>query len=500
MRPRKRRFPFALVCIAVLLACGAHARAQQRPPEVQALLVSDVHFEPFWDPGKAAKLAASPVSGWRSILESPLSPDRQQQFSDLEKSCHVRGDDTSFPLFESALQAMRTRGGAARFVTVSGDLIAHDLDCKYKSLFPEATPQDRRAFVEKTIAFVAGELDRVASPAPVYVALGNNDSDCGDYRSDQDGLFLADIGPLLLRGVSKREGAEVMESFKKGGYYSVILPAPLEPTRLVVLNDVLLSPWHQNCAGKPDPAAGDAELDWLARQLARARAAGENVWVMGHIPPGVDAYATLARPGPRCNGKPPAMFLATDKLAQELTRAGDEIRLAIFAHAHTDEFKLLQAELANAAPGAAKPSGPQAIGSAVAIKMVPSISPINGNNPAFIVAQVDPSTARLDDYRVYAAKNPAGAGAWPELYDFDRAFNQKSFSPGAVESVLAEFSADPGAKSAASRDYVKDFLTGRPDMLLLLVWPQYVCTLSQATASAYSACACSALEPVPGNR
>ena len=268
----------------------------------------------------------------------------------------------------------------------------------------------------------------------------------------------------------------------------------------MVLNDVLLSPWHQNCAGKPDPAAGDAELDWLARQLARARAARENVWVMGHIPPGVDAYATLARPGPRCNGKPPAMFLATDKLAQELTRAGDEIRLAIFAHAHTDEFKLLQAELANAAPGAAKPSGPQAIGSAVAIKMVPSISPINGNNPAFIVAQVDPSTARLDDYRVYAAKNPAGAGAWPELYDFDRAFNQKSFSPGAVESVLAEFSADPGAKSAASRDYVKDFLTGRPDMLLLLVWPQYVCTLSQATASAYSACACSALEPVPGNR
>lgn len=481
-----------LICIAILLACDGHARAQQRPPGVQTLLVSDVHFEPFWDPGKVVRLVASPVSGWRNIFVSPASPDRQQRFSDLEKSCHMRGDDTSFALFDSALRAMRARAGEARFVAVSGDLIAHGFDCKYKSIFPDAGPGDYRAFVEKTIAFVTGALDHVASPAPLYVALGNNDSDCGDYHLDVDAPFLADIAPLLLRGASKHERAEAMESFKAGGYYSVLLPAPVDRIRLVVLNDVFLSPWHESCAGAPDPAAGHAELEWLAQQLEQARAAREHVWVMGHIPPGVDAYSTLAHMGPSCNSKPPVMFLATDQLAQELTGAGDEIRLAIFAHAHTDEFKLLRPEPSDAGTGAASPSGAKAKGEAVAIKMVPSISPVNGNNPAFIVAQVDPVTARLADYRVYAAKDSSGAGVWSELYDFDGTYHRTSFSSDSVESVLAEFAHDPGEKGASSRTYVRDFLTGRPDILLPLVWPRYVCTLSHATAAGFTGCVCTA--------
>jgi len=482
----------ALISVALLIACNGPASAQPRPPDVQALFVSDVHFEPFWDPGKAAALAAAPVSNWRSILESPASPDREKGFSAIEKSCHMRGDDTSFPLFESALREMRAHARAAHFVTVSGDLIAHKFDCKYKLLFPGAKPGDYRAFVEKTIAFVTRELDRIAPGAPVYIALGNNDSDCGDYQLDEDGPFLADIGPLLLRSVAKQERAEALESFKQGGYYSVTLPAPVERTRLMVLNDVFLSPWHQNCAGKPDPAAGNAELEWLARQLAQARSARERVWVMGHIPPGVDAYSTLAHTGEKCNANPPTMFLATDRLAQALTDAGDDVRLGIFGHAHTDEIKLLEPEQADAAPVSGEASSAKVAGSAVAVKMVPSISPINGNNPAFTVAQVDPSTARLADYRVYAAKDPSGAGVWPELYDFDRTYDEKSYSPEAVRRLLAELSADRTGKTATSKSYMHDFLTGRPDILLPLVWPRYVCTLSHATASGFTYCACGA--------
>lgn len=484
-----------------MLAVGmSPAFAQQHTSNVPALFVSDVHFDPFWDPGKAAQLAAAPAGHWRSILESPASPDREQRFSALKTACHMRGDDTSFPLFESALRAMKERAGDARFVTVSGDLIAHQFDCRYKSLFPEGKPEDYRAFVEKTIAFVAGELDRIASHAPVYVALGNNDSDCGDYRLDEDGPFLADIGPDLLRSLPQRERGEATASFRKGGYYSVRLPAPVERTRLVVLNDVFLSPWHQSCSGKPDAAAANEELDWLAKQLASAHAAGERVWVLGHIPPGVDAYSTLAHAGPACDSKPPVMFLASDKLAQELAESGSEIRLGIFAHAHTDEFKLLEPVSSDAVFGPPAASGTKAKGAEVAVKMVPSISPINGNKPAFTIAQVNPSTARLADYRVFAAENPQGTGKWAELYDFDRTYHRKSFSPIAVRSILAEFSSDPGRKSTASQAYVRNFLTGQPDILLPEVWPRYVCTLSQTTASSYSHCACSAAEPAPAGR
>jgi sphingomyelin phosphodiesterase acid-like 3 len=495
---RARSFLFAL-CLAIPLCAARASIAQPAAAKVQTLFVSDVHFDPFWDPGKAARLAARPEREWRSILEAAPSPDREQRFAALQQSCHMRGTDTSYPLLASALAQMRAHAAEARFVTVSGDLMAHQFDCKYKALFPQASPEDYRTFVEKTIAFVIAELDGVAPNARVYVALGNNDSDCGDYQLDDGGPFLADIAPRVLRSVPERQHAEAMESFKQGGYYSVMLPAPVEHTRLLVLNDVFLSPWHANCAGKPDAAAGDAELAWLAQQLDKARAAKEHVWVMGHIPPGVDAYSTLSH-GVKCPANPPVMFLATDKLAQELTGAGDEIRLGIFAHAHTDEIKLLEPE-AQIASGAASDAGTggrgKAAAAAVAVKMVSSISPINGNNPSFTIAEVNPATAELADYRVFAASNQTGTGEWAELYDFDRVYGEKSFSTEAVRRVLGEFAADRAAKSAASQNYVHDFLTGRPDILLPLVWPQYVCTLSHATASGYADCACPAAQKSP---
>lgn len=469
----------AVVCLALLAACGLRAIAQEKAHPVRALLVSDVHFEPFWDPAKVAKLVGAPERDWRSILEAAPSTDREERFEALQQSCYMRGADTSYPLLASALSAMQSHAAEVRFMTVSGDLIAHSFDCKYKALFPRASPGDYRAFVQKTIAFVIAELQRAVPNARWYVALGNNDSDCGDYRLDAGGPFLADIGRLMLRGVPERDRGEAIESFRQGGYYSVMLPSPVEHTRLLILNDVLLSPQHKNCAGKPDTAPGDAELAWLQQQLDSARAANDNVWVMGHIPPGVDAYSTLAH-GVRCPAKSPVMFLATNKLNQELTSAGNEIRLGIFAHAHTDEIKLLE---------------PQAAGEAIAVKMVPSISPINGNNPAFTIAEVHPATAELADYQVIAASNPEGTGQWAELYDFDRTYGERSFSAGTVRRVLEEFAADPEAKSATSQSYVHDFYTGRANILLPMVWPEYVCTLAHMSTSGYAACACPAAHP-----
>ncbi|HWE84525.1 MAG TPA: hypothetical protein VG267_06245 [Terracidiphilus sp.] len=499
MSGRDRRQPtrrIALTFCAMLLICAARASVTQPAAKVHALFVSDVHFDPFWDPAKAAALVAAPERSWRSILEAAPSSDREQRFAALEQSCRMRGTDTSYPLLASALTQMRAHAAEIRFVSVSGDLMAHQFDCKYKTLFPQAATGDYRSFVEKMIAFVIAELDSVAPNAHVYVALGNNDSDCGDYQLDEGGPFLSDIAARVLRSVPERQRVEAMKSFKQGGYYSVMLPAPVEHTRLLVLNDVFLSPWHATCAGKPDAAAGDAELAWLGQQLDKARAAKEHVWVMGHIPPGVDAYSTLSH-GVKCPANPPVMFLATDKLARELTAAGDEIRLAIFAHAHTDEIKLLEPEgpIASGAASGADMGGRGK--AAVAVKMVSSISPINGNNPSFTIAEVNPATAELADYRVFAASNQTGTGEWAELYDFDRVYGERSFSAEAVRRVLGKFAADRAGKSAASQSYVHDFLTGRPDILLPLVWPQYVCTLSNATASGYTDCACPPVQPSP---
>ena len=172
------------------------------------------------------------------------------------------------------------------------------------------------------------------------------------------------------------------------------------------------------------------------------------------------------------------MFLASEKLAGMLAEFGDVVELAIFAHTHMDELRLLK-------PGTAA-------GKAVAVKMVPSISPIHGNHPSITLAQIDPSTAALVDYKVFAASNASGVNAkWSEEYDFARSFHQAEFTSSSISQVIAGFAADPDAKTQSSGSYIENFSVGYASPLLRLAWPQYVCTLSNYTAESFRSCACS---------
>lgn len=463
-------------------------KAQQTKATIPALLISDIHFEPFWDPAKVSQLAAAPVNEWKTILAAPSSPDQQQRFAALQQSCRVRGVDTSFPLFYSSLKAMRSHAPGAKFVTVSGDLISHAFDCKYKSLFPKSTQEDYRTFVEKTLDYVIDELYAAFPGVPVYVALGNNDSDCGDYRIDTHSEFLANTGKEVTANFSAAERQTAEDSFAAGGYYSVALPAPIQNARLLVLDDLFMSKGYSTCAGKADPDAADAQIAWLRQQLTEARVNKQKIWVMGHIPPGVDLYSTMKSMGDLCSSQQPAMFLSSEKMADVLADFGDVVELAIFAHTHMDELRLLNGD------GQIPLSSYRAVSSKpVAVKMVSSISPNHGNNPSFTVAQIDPSSAVLVDYRVFAASDQTGVDAkWSEEYDFAHSYHKPEFSSSSISQIVAGFAADSSAKTEASQSYIEDFSPGSPSPALQMFWPQYVCTLSNHSALAFKACACPA--------
>jgi sphingomyelin phosphodiesterase acid-like 3 len=447
--------------------------AQQADAPVSAVLVSDIHFDPFWDPEQAVKLAAAPASEWKKILSTTPSAIRESHFGFMQKICHARGEDTSYPLLAASLQAMRKPGAEAKFVTVSGDLLAHSFQCKYKATFPKSSAEDFRKFSEKTVAYVIGELEANFPGVPVYTALGNNDSDCGDYQLDAHGEFLADVGTNVTRSFPAVERQATLDSFKVSGAYRVALP--IHNARLLVVDDLFLSSSYRTCGGKTDPAAGEAQLAWLRQQLIAARANKHKVWVMGHIPPGVDLHATVAKFDDVCGGQGPEMFLGSDKLADELVEFSDVVTLAIFAHTHMDEMHLLQG----------------AEGKSVAIKMVASISPINGNHPSFTVAQIDPATTTLRDYQVFVAPSASGLDAvWPVEYDFAHDYHAKDFSATSVSTLTREFAADPEGKSQVSQSYLRNFRAGDTYAPLQMFWPQYVCTLSSYSAKGYRTCVC----------
>ncbi len=450
------------------------------PHTVPALMVSDIHFDPFGDPGKARSLADEPASAWAAVLSRPDSPDAAGTFARMQKTCHARGVDTPYPLLQSAVAAMRASEPHPTFVTITGDLIAHGFSCRYAAAGLDA--KDYEAFVEKTIEFVAGRIRAAYPGVPVYISAGNNDSACGDYRFDPGSSFEETFIRVVRDGLPAAVRATFQAEEGNDGSYSVMMGAPIGHTRLIVLNDVYDSPKYRTCGGDADPAPAAAQFAWLGRQLRQAQTMNERVWVMGHIPPGVNAYATLTKIDDVCGRGDVDMFLRSDQLVDLLAQYAPELRLVLFAHTHMDEFRLLR--LNAAAAGSAR---------AVAVKLVPSISPVNGNNPAFTVASVDPATAVLEDYALIAASNQTGIGTtWAKEYDYAGAYHEPDFSPASLADLMADFRSDPRAQSAASREYIRDYYVGDRSRELSPFWPQYVCSLDHLTAKGFAACVCQA--------
>ena len=106
----------------------------------------------------------------------------------------------------------------------------------------------------------------------MYAALGNNDSDCGDYQLDANSAFLRTTGESLTADLRAGDRPTALRTFAEGGFYSAHLPAPLERTRILVLDDLFMSQRYETCGGKDDPAPAAAQIAWLEQATGRGAA------------------------------------------------------------------------------------------------------------------------------------------------------------------------------------------------------------------------------------
>ena len=478
-----------LPLLAVLSLLPAFAPAQSPTTTVPALLLSDIHLDPFHDPARFERLRITPITGWAGILYGPASPTQSDDFAHLQQTCGARGIDTPPALLQSSLRAAHERQLHPLLVTVSGDLMAHQFDCRFHTLAPSATDAEYSAFAAKTVAFIALQLHQTFPGTPIYFALGNNDSGCKDYREDPDSAFLRTDGvSFSADALSPSNRAAILHDFSQLGDYAITLPAPIAHTRLIVLQDIFESKRYTACSGASDDHAAANQIAWLRAQLSSARADHVHVWVMAHIPPGIDSYANFAKHRDICGGKDPEMFLASTDLANTLADFPDVIRLTLFGHTHMDEFRVFTA-----------PDGKP-----IPAKLVPSITPVNGNNPAFTIAEIEPSTALLKDYAVYAASNQTGTDTkWSEEYRYSTTYQLPDLSGASLAKLTTSFVDDKSGASPASKAYQQFFYVGEPGAAqgltasmkaaaMQLVWPTYACAIAHPDAASYRTCACPA--------
>jgi sphingomyelin phosphodiesterase acid-like 3 len=263
------------------------------------------------------------------------------------------GADTNAVLFASALAEMHAVDPDPPVVVFGGDLLDHSISRQ------NATP---------VAVAIARAFNRVYPHAQFVFTLGNEDSNCGDYGVAPNSAFLRAVARAWEPLVNRNHAApHFMQTFPRDGFYTASLP--VRGTRAVVVNDVFWSPrYHSGCG----PARGASATRLAELKRALSPATGRS-WVFLHIPPGIDAFSTTHL----THRLAVVPFLDPVPRAGLIALIGDpskRVGLVFAAHTHKFAYRIVNA------------SGPHP----VPILLVPAISPIFGNAPSFLTANVSP--------------------------------------------------------------------------------------------------------------
>ena len=201
---------------------GSSDSSSRQPTGGEFLLISDIHFDPFFDGALFTKLDAQPVENWAEIL----GKSQPGGFSPM-------GTDSNYTLLKSSLDDAQRRIPAPDFLIYPGDFLAHNWQSKYDQLVRTSHLVDSksyRAFTSKVVRFLANEFRRRYPDTPILPTLGNDDSYCGDYMITPDGPFLemfAETWAPLLGPGADRDAFRA--TFTRGGHYSLKLPRAEPP-------------------------------------------------------------------------------------------------------------------------------------------------------------------------------------------------------------------------------------------------------------------------------
>lgn len=377
--------------------------------------ITDIHFNPFYDPKLVPQLLKAKVEEWEGIFES----------SEVTGYGTVNSSETNYNLLMASLKQMSETTGNPDFIIFTGDFLAHDFNKKFTDAGGQ---QDNyESFVDNTIAFMVMQFKSFFKQTPVYLSLGNNDCYRGDYQITADGAFLHNTAPLLagewLIDSANRDAFN--RTYPLGGYFSID-PPNSDNTRIISLNSIFFSPKHNNTV---DYDPGQKQLDWFEAQLKGAMQTNVNVWLLLHIPPGANVYSTE-----HDHSYVPMWKTAyNSRFIQLLQTYAGVVTAGYCGHTHMDDYRLL--------------INLQAPSKGIAfIRIGPAVSPQFGNNPGYQHLLYDNTTFNLSNFKLYflnlETADPTAARFQLE-YSFTKAYGQTSITASSLLDFYHALATNP---------------------------------------------------------
>jgi sphingomyelin phosphodiesterase acid-like 3 len=435
----------------------------------EMVVVSDLHFNPMAKSALVDRLAQAPVEQWQAL------------FAADDSRASGYGTDPNWKLLASALAAMKAEGKPA-LVLMPGDFLAHQFRAHFNTSASDHSDAAFRAFTLKTLRFLARELRATFPETPMLPVLGNNDSFCGDYALRPGGRFLAASAAIMAGLIGRGADAAFARSWRALGNYVVPNPAVADGLIVALNTNFLARDYRDACGGDGDGNPARATLAWLSEVLHRAQADHRQVWLLYHIPPGADAFAT-ARHG-ACPVTPVPMFASAyaQRFHALMARYRDTIAASFAGHIHMDSFELLA--------DAAHPFG--------FVLIDPAISPIFGQNPGFRRLRLARDGALEDGTVHYLANLGAAAeGAapqWRAETNFDAAWQETAINVASLEALYHKIGASPAARERWFEDYAVQSAHARAAVTAGNA-AIYRCALGHDRVDAVARCACPLAAP-----
>jgi hypothetical protein len=432
------------------------------------LVISDIHFNPFYDPSAFPQLAASPSNDWPAILRNSQPV-----------GVNPRGSDSNYALLTSSLDDARSRVPEPDFILYPGDFLAHEWQKKYDALAPKSHMTDRepyQAFTRKTLELIAREFRSRWPETPILPTLGNDDSLCGDYMITPDGAFLEmfrDVWAPLIGPEPDRRSFRA--TFGRTGAYTVPMHR-MNNHRLVVMNSIFFSTSYDNACGRGDQTSALDQLRWLEEAVSQAASREEKVWLLMHIPPGINSFNTaesLKSGGPAVSFWQEAL---TSGFLRLLERHAETIEACFVGHTHMDDFRAIHL--------AGRP--------VLFAKIAPAVSPIYGNNPGYQVFQHDRQTGAVLKFQTYYLADPspsaipdkAPPNEWALEYDFREAYDLPALDVHSITTMASRMAADARVR----RLYTRNYSVSAPPEITTQTIDVYRCAIANTTPSEFLNC------------
>ena len=387
-----------------------------------AVVFSDVHFNPFYDPALFPALNSADPGGWADIFStsSITAPSSW-------------GADTNFPLLALTMSSIRQQAGGGPWVVFTGDLLGHNFAETFFGLSVSQDLAAMQAFADKTVSFVMDQVRASVGDVPVLFAVGNADS--YDGVAPEAG-FLSNTAELyytkFLNG--RADHSAFLETFTRGGYYSADLPGT--DLTVIALNTLMLT------GEDPGVTESDvtAQLDWFEAALVSVEIAGRKAWLLMHAPPGavisqtaglLDGQGYLAGAEMMWQAPYQVSFL------EIVARHRGVLKMTFAGHTHMDEYRIMSDSICHVSPG---------------------ISPCFGDNPAYKVFAYSNFSLEAVDYISLNYDLAAMPGQFNCFYAFSSAYSKQGLLDASMTQLYPELAAG-GAKQSLYREYYYSGLT-----------------------------------------